>query len=277
MQRLATSPAPNLEASIRWREIKLKRFHSGNKLETFMMFDRFFKSSKTKPAMADALQVGTRTVPLLMVHHPRARRYLLRLRQDGTARVTIPRHGSIYAAREFAERNVGWLEQQFHRLAAQPKMPDGWMLGSEILFRGESVRVETDTDSHIRFGPERLKVAIASADLRPAIQKHLRQLAAKELPARVRELAAAHQIRYFRVSVRNQKSRWGSCSRRGTISLNWRLIQAPGWVRDYIILHELAHRRHMNHSDRFWREVARLCPDYPAAERWVKQNGGLLR
>ena len=241
------------------------------------MFDRFFISSKTEPAMADALQVGTWTVPLLMVNHPRARRYLLRLRPDGTARVTIPRHGSIYAAREFAERNVGWLEQQFHRLAAQPKMPDGWMLGSEILFRGESVRVETDTDSHIRFGPERLKVAIASADLRPAIQKHLRQLAAKELPARVRELAAAHQIRYFRVSVRNQKSRWGSCSRRGTISLNWRLIQAPGWVRDYIILHELAHRRHMNHSDRFWREVARLCPDYPAAERWVKQNGGLLR
>jgi len=120
-------------------------------------------------------------------------------------------------------------------------------------------------------------VTDVSADLQPAIQNHLRQLAAKELPPRVMELAGAHGIQVSRVSVRNQKSRWGSCSRRGTISLNWRLIQSPGFVRDYIILHELAHRRQMNHSDKFWQEVARLCPDYLEADRWVKQNGKLLR
>jgi predicted metal-dependent hydrolase len=59
--------------------------------------------------------------------------------------------------------------------------------------------------------------------------------------------------------------------------LNWRLIQTPDLVRDYIILHELAHRRHMNHSKTFWREMARLCPDYPRAERWLKQHAELLR
>lgn len=69
----------------------------------------------------------------------------------------------------------------------------------------------------------------------------------------------------------------GSCSRRGTVSLNWRLIQTPSFVRDYIILHELAHRRHMNHSNKFWQEVKRLCPDYLLAERWLKQNAKLLR
>ena len=105
----------------------------------------------------------------------------------------------------------------------------------------------------------------------------MRQLAAQELPARVRELAAAHGVEVARVSVRNQKSRWGSCSRRGTISLNWRLIQTPVAVRDYIILHELAHRRQMNHSEKFWQEVARLCPDYLPAERWLKQHAKLLR
>ena len=84
-----------------------------------MILDPFFKTSKQKPPTTDALQVGARAVRLLMVHHPRARRYLLRLRPDGTARVTIPRHGSISAARDFAARNVGWLEHQFHRLAAQ--------------------------------------------------------------------------------------------------------------------------------------------------------------
>ena len=75
-----------------------------------------------------------------------------------------------------------------------------------------------------------------------------------------------------RVSVRNQRSRWGSCSRRGTISLNWRLIQTPVFVRDYVILHELAHLRQMNHSARFWREVARLCPDFQIAEAWLKRH-----
>jgi predicted metal-dependent hydrolase len=242
-----------------------------------VILSRFFKSSQPKPPATDALQVGLRAVPLLMVHHPRARRYLLRLRPDGTVRVTIPRHGSISAARDFAARNIGWLEQQFQRLAAQPKSPSGWQFGTEIFFRGAPVRIELESDGFIRFGTERLKATDANGDLRPAIQKHLRQLAAKELAPRVMELATRHEIIVTRVSVRNQKSRWGSCSRRGTISLNWRLIQTPASVRDYVILHELAHRRQMNHSDKFWQEVARLCPDYLEAERWVKQNAKLLR
>jgi len=78
------------------------------------------------------------------------------------------------------------------------------------------------------------------------------------------------------VSVRNQRSRWGSCSRHGTISLNWRLVQTPTFVRDYIILHELAHLKEMNHSKRFWREVARLCPDFGRAERWLKEHPDLF-
>jgi predicted metal-dependent hydrolase len=77
--------------------------------------------------------------------------------------------------------------------------------------------------------------------------------------------------------VRNQKSRWGSCSRRGTISLNWRLIQAPAFVLDYIILHELCHLEHMNHSRRFWRQVEHLYPGFKAAERWLKQHSSLLK
>jgi len=103
------------------------------------------------------------------------------------------------------------------------------------------------------------------------------RLAARELPVRTLELAAWHNFTVRRVTVRNQRSRWGSCSRRGTISLNWRLIQAPPFVRDYIVLHELAHLKEMNHSRRFWREVARLCPDFADAERWLKQHSGLLR
>jgi len=225
----------------------------------------------------DTLQIGARAVPLLFVHHPRAKRYLLRLRSDGIARVTIPRRGTLSAARDFAARNIGWLEQQLHRLATQPRTPPGWAVGTEILFRGEPVRIEAVADGLVGFGPERMTVSSLTHDLRPVIQKHLRQLAAHELPPRVLALADLHGVEVTRITVRNQKSRWGSCSRRGTISLNWRLIQTPGFVRDYIILHELAHRRQMNHSDKFWQEVERLCPDYLVAERWLKQHAKLLR
>jgi len=198
------------------------------------MFQQFFKlKPEPKP---DSLQVGSKSVPLLFIHHPRARRYLLRLRSDGVARVTIPRRGSISAARDFVARSIGWLEQQFQRLAEQPKTAAEWKVGSEILFRGKLVRIEAEDDI-IRFGTELIKCADLAADLRPAIQKHLRKLATKELPAHVLELSALHGIEVLRVSVRNQKSRWGSCSRKGTISLNWRLIQTPDFVRDYIILH----------------------------------------
>jgi predicted metal-dependent hydrolase len=240
------------------------------------MFERFFKfEPEARPL--DSLRVGSRAVPLLFVRNPRARRYLLRLRPDGTARVTVPAGGSLSAAREFVSRNLRWLEEQFQKREHQPPGATEWKLGTEIFFRGEQVKIMVETAGQIRLSSELISLPDVSVDLKPAIQGHLRKLAAGELPARVMELAKLHGIEVARVSIRNQRSRWGSCSRRGTISLNWRLIQTPAWVRDYIILHELAHRREMNHSDRFWRQVERLCPDYLAAERWLKAQRAVLR
>jgi len=217
---------------------------------------------------------------MVLVHNPRARRYVLRLRPDGAARVTIPRGGSAAEARRFAERSVGWLERELQRLSSRPSRPTQWLIGTEILFRGDLVRIEPGVNGErglIRFANEVFKVADPATDLRPAIERHLWRLAAKELPPRVLEYAAAHQLPARRITVRNQRSRWGSCSRHGTISLNWRLIQAPPFVRDYLILHELTHLREMNHSARFWREVERICPYYDTAERWLKQHSSVLR
>ena len=219
-------------------------------------------------------------IPMVLVRNRRARRYVLRLRADGSARVTIPRGGSTAEARRFAERNTGWLERQLQRLTAQPKRPAEWLIGTEILFRGEPVRLEAGVNGEsgmVRFGTEVIRMSEPAADLRPAMEEYLWTLAAKELPPRVLEFAALHQSPVRRVTVRNQRSRWGSCSRRGTISLNWRLIQAPPFVRDYLILHELSHLKQMNHSVRFWREVERVCPSYQTAEGWLKQHSELLR
>jgi predicted metal-dependent hydrolase len=235
-----------------------------------------------KPAarpQEDWLLVGGRQIRLRFVRNRRARRYVLRLRPDGAARVTVPRGGALEEAMRFARRNVTWLEQQLLRQALRPSRPTTWQAGTEILFRGEPVRLQIETNgasAHIRFGTEALTVADVNGDLRSAVEKHLWRLAARELPPRVFELAALHNLPVRRVTVRNQRSRWGSCSRRGTVSLNWRLVQAPDSVRDYLVLHELAHLKEMNHSRRFWREVALLCPDFKEAERWLKRHSGLL-
>ncbi len=245
-----------------------------------MLFERIFGHRKPPAPPVVHLSVGQRPLPLLMVRNPRARRYLLRLRPDGSARVTIPRGGSTEMARQFVERHAAWLEREFQRLQSQPRKPAAWQVGTEILLRGESVRIEAgfNEDSEIvRFGGESVRVSDPAADLRPAIEGHLRQLATRELPPRVLELAARHGLTVRRITVRNQKSRWGSCSRGGTISLNWRLIQTPAFVSDYICLHELTHLRQMNHSPGFWREVERVCPDYRMAKRWLKEHSKLLR
>jgi predicted metal-dependent hydrolase len=219
-------------------------------------------------------------VPLRLVRHRRARRYVLRLSPDGSARVTIPRGGGAQEARRFAEKHLGWLEKQLVKRAAQPMASKAWQIGTEVLFRGELARIEAGVNGEsglVRFGGEALRLAEAGGDLRPAIERHLTNLAARELPMRLSELAVAHQFTVRRVSVRDQRSRWGSCSRRGTVSLNWRLVQVPLFVRDYILLHELAHLKEMNHSSRFWGEVARICPEYELAEAWLKKNAGLLK
>jgi predicted metal-dependent hydrolase len=233
-----------------------------------------------RPAAGEFLALGERQIPLRLVRNPRARRYVLRLRPDGSARVTIPRGGSAAEARRFAERNRGWIEREWHHLASRPAQPSEWRIGMELLLRGEPVKIEAGLNGEsgrVRFGPEIVRVPDAARNLRPALERHLWKLAAKELPPRVLEFAARHQLSVRRVSVRNQSSRWGSCSRHGTISLNWRLIQAPEFVRDYLILHELMHLRHMNHSARYWDEVERVCPGYKSAERWLKQHSALLQ
>ena len=213
-------------------------------------------------------------IPVRIVRHPRARRYLLRLQPDGVARLVIPRRGNRAEALRFLERSEAWLMERRRRWQLRA-VPRAWENGTDFLFRGEKVVLQVEgglgAGVVLRFGDEVL-TAQHGDDYREAVAVHLRRMAERELPARTHELAREHGIEVQRVTVRAQKTRWGSCSVRGTISLNWRLIQAPAWVRDYLIVHELMHRRQMNHSARYWKLVAEAFPGYEAAERWLKQT-----
>jgi predicted metal-dependent hydrolase len=119
----------------------------------------------------------------------------------------------------------------------------------------------------------RLPRQALSADERGALRKR----AWLELPPRLMELAALHGLTVSRVSIRNQRSRWGSCGRDGLICLNWRLVLMPSWVSDYILVHELMHLRRMDHSPAYWRLVAGACPEYRVARQWLRAYGPSLR
>lgn len=233
------------------------------------------------PPVGERIEVAGQSLAVDYVRHPRARRYVLRLRADGRVRVTVPRRGSLTAAREFAHRHAAWLARQLERRARRPARDPVWRAGTLVWFHGEraplTTATEPDAPPRISFAGESLAHPAADADLRPAVERHLRRLAARELPARVRELAAREGLAVRRVSVRNQRSRWGSCSRRGTVSLNWRLVQMPPAVSDYVIWHELMHLRELNHSPRFWRHVAAVCPDFEHHRAWLRHHGDELR
>jgi predicted metal-dependent hydrolase len=218
---------------------------------------------------------GNAAVAVRIVRSPRARRYLLRLDPDGAARLVIPRRGSRAEALRFLERSREWLQRRHVQWSAQQAMRRAWLDGATFLFRGETVRLRVTVDlfgTTLAFAGEVLRGVPPAGDYRPAIHAHLRAMAGRELPVRTHELAHEHGIAIRRVSVRAQRTRWGSCSARGTISLNWRLIQAPPFVRDYLIIHELMHCREMNHSARYWKLVDEAFPRWREAEAWLKKT-----
>ncbi len=229
------------------------------------------------PVESDVIDIHSHQMPIVYRRHHRARNYVLRLHFNRTVIVTIPRGGTRKFAREFVASRKSWLEKQWRVLEARRAPPHVLRPGMEILLRGKPVALElrqAGENWELHFGSEQTTVPNPAANLRPALESHLRSAARDQLVRRVRELAAEHPSDIKHIVVRNQKSRWGSCSCHGTISLNWRLIQLPDHVRDYIIIHELMHLRELNHSPRFWREVEKACPAYRAAEDWLKKNSG---
>ena len=126
----------------------------------------------------------------------------------------------------------------------------------------------------IHRGQRMERAADAAADpLSPDQIKELADVALRVLPERCRYFAGIMGVSYGRITIRNQKTRWGSCSSKGNLNFNCLLMLAPPEIRDYVVVHELAHRKEMNHSPRFWKEVEKVLPDYRQRLLWLKKNG----
>jgi len=212
---------------------------------------------------------------------PRSRSVSVRVLPNGSIVVTAPRFTPRFVINQFISKHENWIREKqgivvkkLNALVAERE---------RLFFRGR----EYDFRLNISSQKEGVKVTDANltvtsaqedhAEVRRILEKWYRLQATKHFKERVPLLADLVDSNVKTVSIRSQRTRWGSCSSRNTISLNWRLIMAPDWVSDYVVYHELAHLTHMNHSKQFWLLVERYVPNHKDAQKWLKDHHSLLQ
>jgi predicted metal-dependent hydrolase len=209
--------------------------------------------------------------------HRQARRYTLRI-HAATREVilTMPPRGTLKEAHAFAQKHGGWIAARLHRLPEAAPFAHGTV----VPLRGAPHRVVhragmrgTVWVENGNAGERLLCVAGEAPHVDRRISDFLKREAKRDLEAASRRAAEKLDVDIKRVSVRDQSSRWGSCSTTGVLSYSWRLILAPPFVLDYLAVHEVAHLVEMNHSPRFWRLVDRLCPSATRAKVWLDVHG----
>jgi predicted metal-dependent hydrolase len=218
---------------------------------------------------ADGLQLGA---PVAIRVSPRARRLLLRV--DAAARrfdLVLPRGLPPETALRFLEAQRGWIAARLDTLPIRVPFAEGAVV--PVLGVPHRIRHESDPAAPpVAIADGEIRVRGGSEPIARRVRDHLARLAGQELARRARLHAARIGKKVTRVTVRDTKSRWGSCSSSGSLSFSWRLIMAPEPVLDYVVAHEVAHLVEMNHSARFWKLVRTMVAD-PAPQRaWLKRH-----
>lgn len=228
--------------------------------------------------LPETLELGTGSVALVVRRNPRARRLTMRLAPGGGAlSVTVPPRTSDAAILAFLERHRGWAET---RMAAAPvRLPVAD--GAVLPFRGRSLTIRHDPArraARLEAVPDGaiLHVGGDAAHLPRRVMDALRREARADLQASVDRHAAAVGLKPASLSLKDTKSRWGSCTADRRLAFSWRIVMAPPAVLDYLCAHEVAHFREMNHGPGFWALCRLLCPDMEAGRDWLKRHGASL-
>lgn len=223
--------------------------------------------------MGKHLLPGDPAVELTLRRSPRARRISLRVSGlDGKVTLTLPRGVAEAEALAFAREKAGWLRAQ---LGARP---EAVMVrpGVEFPVEGENLRIIPGDGRRIEVADGQLHVPGEADRIAARLKGWLKQRARDRLAQMSDKYAAALDRPYTRITLRDTRSRWGSCSAGGGLMFSWRLIMAPPDVLDYVAAHEVAHLAEMNHSPAFWALVHDLCPAHDAPRRWLRRNGAEL-
>jgi len=195
---------------------------------------------------------------------------------DGSVTVRAPMRLAESAIQEFAEKHVNWVEKKKAEMrAVVPAQSKQYQPGETFLYLGREYSLEVVPAQRKKLILEdRFKIAesaLGNAEL--VFQKWYRQQASLLIPKRVKFFAENHQLHYEKIKITSARTRWGSCSPKNTLNFSWRLMLTPLDVIDYVIIHELAHTVHHNHSKRFWNLVEKFLPDYKERRKQLRQYG----
>ena len=220
----------------------------------------------------DYLQVGEDLLPLVIRRHNRAKRICLRYNPTEHAiSLTLPRYTHVQAGLHFLTQKSEWLLETLQGAPSKKALKPGVV----IPLMGDRVRLRHDAT--MRKAWCMIDGALVISGPREEFGKRaieaIKKIAKQEISKRATRYAKHVGRHINRIGVRDTRSRWGSCSSAGNLSFSWRLVFAPTEVFDYVIAHEVAHLRHMNHSDRFWNLVSIICPDYEIAKEWLRRHG----
>lgn len=224
--------------------------------------------------------------PVLVRRSPRARRLSLTVNEARRGAVlTIPSHTSLEEAGDFLARHFDWLQERLDAMPEAIPFADGAVIPlrgelHKLSFRpGERKRgvVRRSVAQENTASPHPNLIVSGAPEHAPRrLKDWLKKQARDDLSDRCQVHAEALEVTPTRITVRDQSSRWGSCSANGALSFSWRLILAPHFVLDYLAAHEVAHLREMNHSAKFWAHVRATCQETDKAKRWLRKNGASL-
>ena len=216
---------------------------------------------------------GSPPVEIVLKRSARARRFSLRVsRLDGRVTLSLPARAREAEAMAFARAQEGWIRET---LADMPQRA-GVGIGTLVPVEGRLLRLVAGAGRGVRVEGDSLLVPGDPAQAGVRAGAFLKALARERLVASSDRYAALIGRRVARVSLRDTRSRWGSCAQDGALMYSWRLVMAPPSVLDYVAAHEVAHMLEMNHSDRFWAVVERLYPGWQAQRKWLHAEGQAL-
>lgn len=229
------------------------------------------------------VRLGTRTVPYTLKVSARAKRMRVTI-ANGQMSVTVPSGLRLYSVDRFLQEHGEWIlakMEQVSKRKVQPTLPKDVILVAGVPMRIERIE-EKDRKSRARVDlvKDRLMVRVPAgsrASVMGIAEDWLREQARDIISAEVKHQAARMRAKPTALSIRDQRTRWGSCSGKGGLSFNWRLVMAPPVVMQYVVIHELAHLFQPNHSKDFWAVVANYEPEYKKHRAWLRKNASLLR
>lgn len=212
-------------------------------------------------------------VEITLRRSARARRFSLRVsRLDGRVTLSLPLRAAVAEAMAFARAQEGWIRDTLAQMPVRAAVG----LGSVVPVEGRPLRVEPGPGRAVRIIDNALLVPGDPAQAGVRVGAFLKALARERLVAASDRHAARIGRSVTRVTLRDTRSRWGSCAQDGSLMYSWRLIMAPPSVLDYVAAHEVAHMLEMNHSAAFWAVVERLYPGWQGQRRWLHDQGQAL-